>query len=538
MQIGEVLSVLWRRRWIILIVLLVCLGTAALLTAITPRVYLTVATLRVLTPGTGLADSGTWINTQYSDRLNATYLEVLASQPVQQELASRVGLTLETLPDIEVEAVSGTELMDIRVYDEDPRIANTFAQMLQENPFWLFGDRRTAIDALREKLLTSESTLADLRQQYEDIFESANPNRNTVDALRSQIALEEQNYRDLTGQYQAASLLQEVQNASVSIVSPAEPPEQPYRPSIPLNLAMGTAAGIIGGLVLALVIDNLDNALYTTKQIERVAGNSIIGLIPRGKRAKGPQLRLEEGNVLEGFRWLRANVLAEGGSMRSVLVTSAGEGEGKTSIVGNLAVAIAQTNRSVLLIDADLRNPSIHEMFGAVNNAGFSDVLAGTATFDEAAQQLGGMDLYVLTAGSSVDKATDLLSSDHMRAFLKAMAQKFDVILLDSPAATVYSDAIAVAPLVDGVIAVIEQARTDDTELRNLLASMTYVKGNLAGVVVNRADRRARTSMTSVRSRSQGITSATSPLHSPDMQVNGHREPLLGEDVSQRASTV
>lgn len=515
MQIGEVLSALWRRRWIILIVLLVCLGTAALLTAITPRVYVTIATLRVLTPGTGLADSGTWINTQYSDRLNATYLEVLASPPVQQELAARVGLTLETLPDIEVEAVSGTELMDIRVYDQDPQIANTFAQMLQENPHWLFGDRRSAIEALRDKLITSEATLADLRQQYEDIFESANPNRNTVDALRSQIALEEQNYRDLTGQYQAASLLQEVQNSSVSLVSPAEPPLRPYRPSISLNLALGLVAGLMGGLVLAFVIDNLDNALYTTKQIERVAGNSIIGMIPRGRRQKGAVLRLEEQNVLEGFRWLRSNVLTESSGLRTALVTSAGEGEGKTSVAGNLAVAIAQTNRSVLLIDADLRNPTLHDMFGAINSAGFSDVLAGVATIEDAVQQLGGMELYVLTAGSSVDKATDLLSSDQMRVLLHTLSEKFDVILLDSPAATVYSDAVAMSPLVDGVIVVVEQARTTDNELRNLLTSIMYVKGNLAGLVVNRADRRARTTLTSVRTRTAELPVAGAAVATP-----------------------
>jgi capsular exopolysaccharide synthesis family protein len=523
MQIGEVLSVLWRRRWVILIVLLVCLGASALLTALTPRVYLTVATLRVLTPGTGLADSGNWINTQYSDRLNATYLEVLASAPVQQELASRVGLTLETLPDIEVEAVSGTELMDIRVYDEDPQIANTFAQMLLENPYWLYGDRRSAIEALRAKLLTSESTLADLRQQYEDIFESANPNRNTVDALRSQIALEEQNYRDLTGQYQAASLLQEVQNASVSIVSPAEPPERPYRPSIPLNLALGVVVGLVGGLALALVFDNLDNALYTTKQIERVASNSIIGTIPRGKRQRGAVLRLEERNVLEGFRWLRANVLAESSGLRTALITSAGEGEGKTSVAGNLAVAIAQTNRSVLLIDADLRHPAVHDMFGATNNTGLSDVLAGVATVEDAVQQLGGMELYVLTAGSSVDKATDLLSSDPMRVLLRTLSEKFEVILLDSPAATVYSDAIAISPLVDGVIVVVEQARTTDNELRNLLASIMYVKANLAGLVVNRADRRARTTLTAVRTRTQemAVVGTPSPVPTADHRVAG-----------------
>ncbi len=508
MQLGELLNVLWRRRWVILMVLLTCVGVALALTILTPKVYLTVATMRVLTPGTGLADSGTWINTQYSDRINATYLEVLTSAPVQEALAERVGLTPETLPDLEVEALSGTELVSIKVYDDDPAIANTFAQMLQENPYWLFGDRRSAIEALRQKLQVSDATLADLRQQYEDVFEDSNPNRNTIDALRSQIGLEEQNYRDLTGQYQAASLLQEVQNSSVSLVSPATPPDQPYRPSYLLNLLLGTTAGLLGGFVLALVYENIDNALYTVKQIERVAGNVIIGVIPRDKRQKGAVMRSQDASVVEGYRWLRTNVLAAGSDVRSALITSAAQGEGKTSVAGHLAVAIAQTKRRVLLIDADLRHPSIHTMFGIPNGVGFSDVLMGSKSLADALRRHGEIDLYILTAGSSVEGATDLLGSEKLRGLLRAATEKFEIVLVDSPSAGVYADAISMTPMVDGVIVVTQQARSTDVELRNLLEAISYVNGTLAGIVVNQAAPQMRASLSPVRSRSGGLQAA------------------------------
>jgi capsular exopolysaccharide synthesis family protein len=509
MQIADILGALWRRRWVVLVVLVVCLGASALLTALTPPVYLTTAVMRVLTPGTGLADTGTWINTQYSDRLSATYLEVLASQPVQQELAARLGTTLDTLPDVVVEAVPGTELMAVRVFDRDPAIANTFAQMLQENPYWLYGDRRSAFEALRQKLAASEAALADLRQRYEAIFEEANPNRNSVDALRSQLSLEEENYRSLTAQFQTASLAQEVQQASVSLVSAAEAPKEPYRPVVLVNILIGLVAGLAGGVILALVLDNLDDTLYTTTQIEQTAGNSIIGMIPRGRSAETATLRVDERDVFEGVRWLRASILAESAGLHTVLVTSASDREGKSTVVGNLAVAAAQTHRKVLLIDGNLRKPALHVMFGVPNESGLGDVLTGSAAPEQAVRRVDDDSLFLLTAGQRGDVAADLLSSDRVPALLTALANDYDLILIDSPAANIYADAIALSPLVDGVVVVAESGRTTAAELTSLMNSLAVVKGSVAGLVVNRAAGKARKGLAAARSRSKDI--ATTP---------------------------
>ena len=373
-----------------------------------------------------------------------------------------------------------------------------------------------------------------MRQQYEDLFQSANPNRNTADTLRQQITLEERSYEELNRQYTQAITQLAEQTSAITLVQPAEAPERPYRPVIPLNLAIGIAAGLVGGLGLAFLFENLDNALYTVQQIENVAGSRIIGQIPRGKRARGAVLRLDDQGILEGFRSLRVNILSDSAGYHTVLVTSSGSREGKSSVAGNLAVAIAQTNRRVLLIDANLRNPVLHEMFSGTNTVGLSEVLIGSANLDESLQQLGGLDLFLLPAGIAVSQATDLLSSERMRAILRQASRQYDIVVIDTPAATDYADAIAIAPMVDGVIAVVERANSRDQDLRDLLSSLDNVSASLAGIVVNRADQRARASVGRNRAFVEPVANDPTVVVRPDIPTPQADTPAPTNGSSRR----
>ena len=158
MQLSQVLSLLARRKWVIIITLGVCLLLTVLVTFLIPPAYRTEAVIRVLTPGGN--SSGGYVSTQYVDRLTATYLEVLQGPTVLNLLRDRLGLaSITELPDIEYEAVSGTELLIITVYDADPTIANELGTLLVENPYLLFGDRGPAIDSLRQRRDESEVLL-------------------------------------------------------------------------------------------------------------------------------------------------------------------------------------------------------------------------------------------------------------------------------------------------------------------------------------------------------------------------------------------
>jgi capsular exopolysaccharide synthesis family protein len=535
MQITDIFSILWRRKWIILITLAICLAVAFVITIVTTPVYMTVATMRVLTPGTGLDGGTSYVNTQFADRLTATYLPVLRSTPILDELARRVGVeSRDDLPGLEVEPISGTELMEIRFYHADPIYANELANMLVENPGLLFGDYAEAFSSLQERLNASRSRLQELRIEYDTLFESANPNRNSAESLRQQISLEDQNFSQLNMQYNQSLLRLEGQRTAITLVQPALPPDGPIRPQRTLNIAVGALAGLIGGLALAIFFENFDNAMYSTRQIEKVANRVIIGQVPAGKRQRGVPLRLNEPAVLEGYRWLRANVLSGSASYRTLLVTSAMRSEGKSSVAANLAATIAQTNRSVLLIDGNLRKPTLHETFGATNSVGFSDVLVGNAQPEEALQKLGDYELYLMPSGSSLEPGTDLLSSEKARSLLRQLGRQYDIVLIDSPAAEAYSDAAALAPIVDGVIVVVERKRTEDFQLRNLLTSLDNVKATVAGLVVNRAEKRATAAYP--RMQMQRPTPIRETMSIPRVDhapANGHddmsKQPLLTE---------
>jgi capsular exopolysaccharide synthesis family protein len=200
-------------------------------------------------------------------------------------------------------------------------------------------------------------------------------------------------------------------------------------------------------------------------------------------------LRLTESAVLEGFRSLRANVLSESTGYRTLLVTSAEVRDGKSTIVANLGAVVARSLRNVLIIDANLHQPVMHEVFEVTNDIGFSDVLVGSASLENALQQVQEQ-LYILSVGSMPEEASDLLNSDRMRTLLNQLARQFDLVLIDSPAVGTYSDAVSMAPLVDGVIVIAERARTRSQDLRALLGNLVSLNSVIAGVVINRGERR------------------------------------------------
>jgi non-specific protein-tyrosine kinase len=488
MQITDILRILSRRRWIILVTLGVCLGLSILLTALMPPTYETVATLRIQTPGVD-PNSG-YISFNYADRLTATFLSVLESTEVSNQLKQQLGV--EELPPISIEILGGTELLEVRVSDRDPRIANTFAEVIVANaPSWLYGDITTRVESLQTKLQASTTTLADLRQQFEDLFDSANPNRNTADVLQQAIALEQENYITLLREYQQASLQQERQRSTVTLVELAREPEAPSSPRRTLNIALGLVSGLLGGLGLAVLFENLDTALYSTTQVERATSARIIGQIPTGRRQRVASLRLAEPTLLEGFRSLRANVLSETTGFRTLLFTSAQSRSGKSTVAANLAATVARSMRNVVLIDANLHSPALHQIFGLQGEAGLSDVLVGTIGLEESLQ-LAEQQLYVLTVGTATEAAADLLNSERMRTLLRQLSRQFDLVLFDTSAVGSLSDALSLAPLVDGVVVVVERTRTKAEELSSVVSSLNSVGARVAGIVVNRAEKRPR----------------------------------------------
>jgi capsular exopolysaccharide synthesis family protein len=192
----------------------------------------------------------------------------------------------------------------------------------------------------------------------------------------------------------------------------------------------------------------------------------------------------------EAFRRLRTNLLAleRDEPLRTLLVASAEPHEGKTTTVVNLATAVAQSGRAVLVLDCDLRVPRVHEAFGIANSVGVGDVLSGRHTLGEGIVPSGVPGVSVLPAGSVRANPTELLGSPRMSVLLEHVARNFDLVLIDSPAFLAVADSGAIAPQVDGVLLVVRRTAVRAGAVRELRRQLTIIKAPVLGVVVTGAD--------------------------------------------------
>ena len=194
----------------------------------------------------------------------------------------------------------------------------------------------------------------------------------------------------------------------------------------------------------------------------------------------------------EAFRTLRTNIQFAGLDQpcRSIVVTSAGPGEGKTTSVANFGVVVAQAGARVCVIDSDLRRPSLHRLFGVDNARGLTTALVEGLSFAEVSQPSRIRNLSILPSGPLPPNPAELVGSHRMRDSLQAATESFDLILCDSPPVMAVGDATALAALCDGVVLVIQVGRTARDLLRRVADQIEAVKGRILGVLLNRADPR------------------------------------------------
>ncbi len=192
----------------------------------------------------------------------------------------------------------------------------------------------------------------------------------------------------------------------------------------------------------------------------------------------------------EAYRVLRTNLhyANPDAPLRRVLVTSAGAGEGKSTTVANLGVCLAQAERSVLLLDADLRRPALHTIFRQSSTPGLSSYLAGDALLAAVLLKTSVPNLSIVASGPTPPNPAELLASRRMREFLDQAGERFDIVLIDSPPVLAVSDACAVASLVDGVLLVVGSGETPQASLRRAKEQVEAARGRILGAVVNRFD--------------------------------------------------
>ena len=292
---------------------------------------------------------------------------------------------------------------------------------------------------------------------------------------------------------QAAELTRPAEDApspvQVTILAPAEVPPGPVSPNVPLNLALGLLVGLALGLGIAILIEVLDTRIRGERHIREITDAPILGAITFDKNApKRPLIVQAEPSSprAEAFRSLRTNLqfLDVEGGPRSFVVTSSVAAEGKSTTTANLAIVMAQSGIRVLVIDADMRSPSIASIYGIEGAVGLSDVLIGRVKLPDAIQPWGMKTLSILPAGATPPNPSELLGSRAMVALLRAVEKEFDAVLIDAPPLLPVTDSALLAKHVRGAIVVVASGRTHRGQLHGAIESLRNIGAHVAGLVV------------------------------------------------------
>ncbi len=315
--------------------------------------------------------------------------------------------------------------------------------------------------------------------------------------LRTTLELYQQIYISSIGSLETLRLTRAQNTPNVVQVETAVTPTSPISPK-PMQSAL--LAGGIGLLVtagIAFLVEFLDDTIKTPDEVKELLDLPVIGLIGE-LRKKNKEEKL--GNyvayhprspVSEAFRALRTNLEYSSidSPLRSILVTSAGESEGKTTVATNLAIVLAQSGKKVLLLDSDMRRPNVHAQFNIHNRVGLSDLVRGKLTQEHVVRTLPEVkNLDIITSGGLPPNPAELLGSERMRSILEELKSIYDVIVLDSPPMLV-SDAQILSTRIDGLIYVIVPGNTHNVAAKRPLEELQRINANILGVVMNRIPR-------------------------------------------------
>lgn len=277
----------------------------------------------------------------------------------------------------------------------------------------------------------------------------------------------------------------------VSTVREAAIPADPVAPRAGLNLALGVGLGLLVGVGLAVLRDLLDTRIRSVAHVEAITDASVLGAIAYEEEAAGHPLIIQ-GNPhtprAEAFRSLRTNLqfLEAGGGPRTFVISSALPGEGKSTTSINLAIMLADAGSRVLVVDADLRRPSVSAYLGLEGAVGLTTVLIGRASLDDAIQHWGHQNLHVLASGQVPPNPSELLGSAAMTSIVDELAERYDVVIIDTAPLLPVTDGAVLAKLVGGAVIVVGAGLTHRQQLAGALDALAKVGAKVHGIVINR----------------------------------------------------
>ena len=511
------------RRQLVLIVAITLLGAAAAAAYTFRRtpVYDSTASVLVRAITTNAFDPGQRVDQQ----LNMFNQRQLAqSEPVAAVAAKSLRTTAtpaQLLEHVRVDVPANSQILRIHYRDTVPQTAQRGADAFAQ-AYLAFreADARAQARASRTSLQKDVARLQKQAAQAEQAIKDPDASSAARQAAQARLTSLNARLQPLLTQLNGFLSLDFTPG---TVIAAADLPSRPASPNHRLDSGIGLLVGLFLGVVLGFVRDRTDDRLRGREDLAERLDRPVLATIPplsrrvrqEGKlgwrrRSRNSLVTLEQPNspAAESYRTLRTRMarLASQLDINSVMVVSAGVGEGKSTTAANLAVVLAETGKDVLLVSADLRRPRVHQFFGLANKSGLSNLLTDGTPLDkrkgpvadgkQMASELWSVapNLWVILSGPLPPHPSALMDSDPMRQFLKEQRDLFDFIILDCPPALVVADALALAPLVDAVLVVADAKESDRDQVSRLKEELEQVGGKIVGAVLNRSKQAGKTS--------------------------------------------
>ena len=341
----------------------------------------------------------------------------------------------------------------------------------------------------------NESSLKTLFAQGKGEAMALSEKSMRYDVLKRELETNQQIYEALLKRVKETTLVEEVKSFNIYIVDKAEVPKGPVRPNTFKNILIALVLGLCGGVGIAFFFEYLDNTFKGPQDIEEKLALPLLGIVPLIKKPDVQDGRIEtlllnnqKSNIAESYKALRTSLLLSSGEpIKSVVVTSSVEDEGKTTTAINIAVSFAQLEKKVLLVDADLRKPKVHTMLGIDNSVGLS-VYLSRQTLQENIRGTKMPNLSVLSAGPLPPNPSELLSSRSMKDFLEHATNHFDIVVFDSAPLITVTDTTILSALVDGTVLVVKSGKTTVDIAKRGLKVLMDANIKILGAVLNGMD--------------------------------------------------
>lgn len=501
MDLRQIVSTLLKWWWLMLVSMVVAGTSAYLGSRSTPRLYMAHTTVMV---GQALQNPNPTSSDFYTGQVLAqSYADLAKREPVLRATLSALGLKWDWdyfREMVTSRVIPGTQLLEIAVVDSDPQRAKVLAdemvnQLIRQSPAGSDPEKEAErqfvlgqIEDLKSNIKKSQDEI----RQLDDVIAKATSARQIQDARSRQAALQTQISSWQATYAQLSTNLQRGAPNFLSVVEPAQIPTQPMGTRMAYNIMLAVAIGLALSASAAVLLEYLDDSLKTADDVQHALGLKVLGSLARIQGDEYPDklvvARYPRSPAAEAYRVLRTNLqFSAGRTLRTFMLTSANPLEGKSLTAANLAVALAQSGHRVILVDADMRRPTQHRIFGLENQVGLSNLLEGDdVSLEEVVQTMSISDLSVITSGPTPEHPSDLIGSKRMDDLIEWLQQYADMVVFDSPPVMAVADAAILASRLDGVLLVVDAGHTRRGAARRSKESLDSVGAHLLGVAVNR----------------------------------------------------